>query len=340
MQVLPPIGRSLAFLRKSQKRSDTYDPRMPDVDGQVDIAELFARVRATLSCDPPRELECFQPGVAIVSPDRSVSVLRLPASTRIPQRVLDNNRIGIPYTNPLNITAVSFTGVCAPKLADVIRNRMVFLAGILPFAHNGHRIVVFEGHESGFEAALKDADVLIIDSAMLPLLQSNWFDVARGIFRYRGRIRIFDRKTMDLSPAVPSKSGVGWTYAAEPDGERSYISCMMEILANRPPMPVQLWCDEPLPDLRRMAITPEEIEWTTELPFDYGALSVEEAMRQISEVIAGMNWPPAPEGEARAFWFNLIEEGGGTRKVYMKLLVFVDGLRGRSLKMERLLPTT
>jgi hypothetical protein len=314
------------------KRDDPLAPRMPDVDIHTDVAGLFADVRAKVSWYRfSNEQKAGRPCVGIISPDRTISFLAAPASAELPQELVDANKACIPHTKPLNITAVSFTGLRPPGEIK----RMTFICCLLPFASIGHSIVVFEGHVSGFEAALKDADVLVIDSGMLPFLQSNWFEVARGVFRDKGRIRMFDRKTMRLPPVVPSKAASGWSYATEPDGERSYVNSLLTTLAQRDPIPVQLYCDERLPELPGLATSPQEIEWTTALPFDYGALNVEEIIRLI-ENSPGLKWSPAQAGQASGrVRMELAESGGSARNVWFQLLLMEDSPKGRSLRIER-----
>ncbi len=196
----------------------------------ADVAELFARVREKLPLGrAPEEMKAGEPWLGIVCPDRSFFLVTLSVAAELPPQLVEQNKDCIPYTKPLNITAVGFTGL---RPSPEIR-RMPFVASILPFAYIGHSIVIFEGHESGFEASLKDADVLIIDSGMLPFLQPNWFEVARRAFREHGRIRMFDRKTLSLPPVVPSRNSVGWAYATEQDGEASYVNSLLTTLARR-----------------------------------------------------------------------------------------------------------
>ena len=301
---------------------------MPDVNPGPDVAELFAKVRTKLSWNPAKGC------VGIVSPDRTVSLLGLLPSVEMPQKLIEQNKAYIPHTRPLNITAVSFTGFVAPKPDDL--KRLPFVAGILPFAYIGHSIVVFEGHESGFKAALQGADVLIVDSGMLPFLRSDWFEVATGVFRDKGRVRMFDRKTMCLPPIVRSNRAPGWAYATESDGERSYVNSLLTTLCKRPPMAVQLSPNQPLPVPANLAIEPKEIEWCSELPFDYSQLDIEEVIRIIANS-PGIKWSPAENGRAAGAVRMKLAEGGATaRDVSFQLLSIEDGQRVRNLRIERL----
>jgi len=47
---------------------------------------------------------------------------------------------------------------------------------------------------------------------------------------------------------------------------------------------------EPLPDVTKLAATPKEIQWTSELPFQYDVLGVDEVVRIITgrgEMVGG-----------------------------------------------------
>jgi len=139
-----------------------------------------------------------------------------------------------------------------------------------------------------------------------------------------------------LAPLVPSKTAVGWSYATEPDAERSYVNSLLTTLARRAPIPVQLYADERLPELPKLATSPEEIEWTTALPFDYGALSVDEVIRIIANA-PGLKWSPAHEGQVSGtVRMKLAEDGGVARDVSFQLISIEGGPRGLSLKIERL----
>jgi hypothetical protein len=313
----------------------SFAPRMPDVDVHLDLTEVFAKVRAMLSAShPSKELSAGQRCVGIVTPDRTIALLGGPKPGSAPQEFVASAKTLIPFNSALNITAIAFTGTKAPKDTDI--KRIPFLAGLLSFAYIGHSVVVFEGHESGFEAALKEADVLIIDSNMLPFIQINWFAVARTALRGKGRIRIYDQATTEILPVVKAKNTAGWAHSAEPDGEASYVNCLLTTLGKRSSVPIELCQDKRLPDLTKLATRADEIEWTSELPFDYDHLNVEEVIRIIVNS-PGMKWLPAQEGQVSGnVKMKLVEAGGVARIVSFQLLLTKDGPRGQNLKIERL----
>jgi len=194
---------------------------------------------------------------------------------------------------------------------------------------------VFEGHESGFDAALRGADVLLIDSGMLAFLQSDWFQAAQRVFQEKGRVRVFERETATIRAVVRSKDAPGWEYATEPDGERSYVNALLTTLARRPPIEIQIDLGQPLPDLSKLATDPDEIDWTSKLPFQYDILSAEEAIQLIRN-FPGAKWPPPRNGQiAGSVRAVLAEAGGGSRPVSFRFLLIGNETGIRSVRMER-----
>jgi hypothetical protein len=59
---------------------------------------------------------------------------------------------------------------------------------------------VFEGHPSALAAGCREADVLIVDGAMVPYLQADWTAVASSAMK-RPEIYVHDRATYSLGKA-------------------------------------------------------------------------------------------------------------------------------------------
>lgn len=68
------------------------------------------------------------------------------------------------------------------------------LAGL---SYIGHCVWIFEGHSSALAAGCRDADVLIVDSAMAQFLPAGWQDTAAGSMR-SPNILLHDRQTFKL----------------------------------------------------------------------------------------------------------------------------------------------
>jgi hypothetical protein len=109
---------------------------------------------------------------------------------------------------------------------------------------------------------------------------------------------------------------------------------LLTTLAKRSPVSVELGSDARLPELPGIATDPEEIEWTMTLPFDYGALSVEEVIRIISNSL-GVRWSPTQDGGTPAtVRMKLVE--GKARDVFFQLVLMEGVPWGRRLRIERL----
>jgi hypothetical protein len=315
-----------------------FAPRMPEVDESADIAQVFTQQRWSMTqyitnkpASPGQRL-CI---IGIVPPNRKLdqSLAAMPLPDPPSEGFEDRAKQVLPGARSLNITAISYTG---EERSPDDQRQLPFLSMLMQFAYLGHRIVVFEGHPSGFAASLRDADVLIVDSGMLPFLQSGWFEVAQSVFRGKGRVRIFDRMKTELRPAVRSKTPPGWKYATEPDGETWYANCLLTTLGKRPPIAVELCTGKPLPDLHELAIDSDELEWTSELPFQYDILNAAEV---IEAIVRGPK-RALPWERQRIIQAIVLQaqEGEKPREVPVKFqcLLTEDPDHGQCLRIERL----
>jgi hypothetical protein len=79
-----------------------------------------------------------------------------------------------------------------------ISKAIPFFGMLLGFAYIGHAVWVFEGHSSALGHGCRNADVLLVDGAMVPFLQLDWQTVASRVMR-RPEIYVHDRQTFRLS---------------------------------------------------------------------------------------------------------------------------------------------
>lgn len=84
---------------------------------------------------------------------------------------------------PRNVTAIAFNKVENVHNWQQIVPTIPFLGFLLGFGYVGHSVIIFEGHRSALAAGLKDADLLMVDEAMIPHLQPDWLDVAYAQMR-------------------------------------------------------------------------------------------------------------------------------------------------------------
>jgi hypothetical protein len=171
-------------------------PRMPEVSIRSDIQEVFARLRQTSAA--PGALG----GIAILKPDRTHLVMpRLATAPSLESMAKNLNRM-IPAAVPRNIAVIAYTlfeaqSGAAPGLTDV-NKAIPFLGILVGLSYIGHAVWVFEGHSSALAAGCRDADVLIVDSAMRACLAPAWESDAAAAMR-NPNVLVYDRATLQLA---------------------------------------------------------------------------------------------------------------------------------------------
>jgi hypothetical protein len=131
-------------------------------------------------------------------------ILPLPCPPRgsVAPELIAGVRLIVPEDEPQAITVIAFNDVLRAELPDRPEQQGItaeevsllipFLGHLLGMAYTGHSVVVFEGHSSALALACRDADLLIVDEAMLPRLQPDWVSVASHAMR-KPRILVFGR---------------------------------------------------------------------------------------------------------------------------------------------------
>ena len=181
---------------------DVFTPQMPTVDIVADLAGPFVMARAEVARGgTDKGLDDGQRCIGIVTPGRQVMFVPAPKPGRGTSAEVLTARAMLPSDGPLNVTVVGYTMLEALML-DVTRC-IPCLPQLLALAHAGHNVIVFEGHESAFECALRGAQALLVDSAMIPFLPRNWWDLAMRAIRDRTRILVFDRHSGAVRPVRP-----------------------------------------------------------------------------------------------------------------------------------------
>jgi hypothetical protein len=266
-------SRSVPF---DQTPADPFQPGMPDVDIRRKPEETFAEVRRSAAG-----------GVVILRPDRRVLLLpALPPSSNLTAKLPPI----IPLDRTCSISAITnmgFTmasGDAVPSLQDASR-AIPFLGFLLGWSQAGHRVWVFEGHPTALAAGLAESDYLLLDSGMLPFLQPDWMAVAKSAMNSGGHVFLHNREKYQLSPLTASNKPPGWRLA-EPDGEASYVNCLLTTLAKGPAESVTIEPGKPLPTLAQLATDPDELGWIAELPFQYDRLHAQKVIDIILDLCA------------------------------------------------------
>jgi hypothetical protein len=126
----------------------------------------------------------------------------------------------VPPQPRLAITAIAFNDVVKQRAVSGdgvnfgrVNSLMPFLGILAGLACDGHTVVVFEGHRAALEVGVRGADMLVIDSAMLPLLRKDWGTVTFGAMRKGARIVVHSRELDRWLPVARANSESGWQYA-------------------------------------------------------------------------------------------------------------------------------
>ena len=165
---------------------------MPEVEEPSDLDDIFARARRAAAGDRRTAL-------VIVRPDRKHMVM--PAMSETPalkHAVLALRRL-VPSDVKRSIAVIAntvFPGAGEPGVNEVNRS-IPFVGMLMGLTYIGHAVWVFEGHSTALRAGCRDADVLIVDSAMLPLLSDGWQETASAVMR-SPNILVHDRETFQL----------------------------------------------------------------------------------------------------------------------------------------------
>src|ERR1700722_17920608 len=180
---------------------DRITPFVPEVDPRRNVEELFAVARAAAAKSPDER------GVTVIAPNGSVIVLPVPQ--RSPEMDAQLPKVpDIPSDRPLNIAVIANTGIVTtvqgvPLEVEAVVKAIPFLGALISFCYAGHRVWIFEGHPSMLAAGLQNAEILLLDSGMLPMLQRDWMSVAQGRMDPPRRVLIYSRERPALLPAVP-----------------------------------------------------------------------------------------------------------------------------------------
>ncbi|HYL39216.1 MAG TPA: hypothetical protein VEV17_25075 [Bryobacteraceae bacterium] len=168
--------------------------RMPDVAATVNVEEVFAKVRRIAAGEKqPR-------GLVIVRPDRTYLVLPPVAETPQLKKIAAGLEQLIPADVQRQVAVIGYTEFsgdsATPGLVEVNKS-IPFLGLLMGLSYIGHAVWIFEGHPSALAAGCRDADVLIVDSAMLPFLEAGWQDSAAAVMR-SANLLVHDRATFQL----------------------------------------------------------------------------------------------------------------------------------------------
>jgi hypothetical protein len=306
--------------------ADKFTPRPLDVDVPDNLASVFVDARRLASGEHPHSLG--EKHVVILTPGRAmISIPALPKEALSPDLLAGTKKWLGPESR--DITVVSYTKLEALMDEDHGKIKCVpFLPKLCILAAAGHNVVVFEGHPSALELGLRDTDVLIIDSGMLPFLQDDWMKVAVRVMRPGATYFFCEREQQNLLEIRPASKPPGWIYK-QPDGEASYAYCLLTILGKRSGSSAALASGGMVPDLKTLTDNPDELEWAAALQFDYNRLDADLVIKTILK-LAGVtkDRPLLIPGLKRHCALNArLQQQGGT--VYCPFRLTLSGFGSR-----------
>jgi hypothetical protein len=175
---------------------DPLAPRMPEVELSADVEDVFRSAREVAATGRlPGSTAAPARYVVHVTPGRLVKLIPCPAPGTMPAQQVDGIAKLLPPDPPRRIAVIAY----APAEPDVAKTAKAipFLGMLLGMAYLGHAVWIFEGHPSALAAGCREAQVLMVDGAMLPHLPPDWQTVAKAAAP-RASIYVHDRDTFAL----------------------------------------------------------------------------------------------------------------------------------------------
>ena len=239
--------------------SDIFQPHLMGVELFEDMDEVFLEARQLAEGQHPDagdpELDHAKRGVAILTPGRLIVFDPCPERNSVPENELLPMLTMLPPKSPLNISVISYTRIEA--LTTDMNKAIPFRGYLLAWATAGHNVIVFEGHPSAFESGVRNADVLLMDSAMLPFVQFNWVEAAERVMRPEGKVFLHDRKTYTLSlfskPEAQS--------SPKSNLEANYGEFLLRGLMRAPQSSVEVTAGKMVPDLSDFVTDSIDRDW-------------------------------------------------------------------------------
>jgi hypothetical protein len=150
---------------------DIFFPHMPEVYIREDLADVFAHARASAAELTQDADGIYHRQIIIVTPGRLLVRKECPLASALQPSQIALLEKFVPRKPILNICALAYTEIEALKRD--MRRAIPFIDYLLGFGSLGHNIWVFEGHASALAEGCRDADLLLVDSGMLPELDKN-----------------------------------------------------------------------------------------------------------------------------------------------------------------------
>jgi hypothetical protein len=154
-----------------------------------DIENTFTSVRAKAAAGQ----------IVIVRPDGRFLLLRPPSKHTAPPQIVAAVERMIPPTSKRNVAVIGDTSWALDEKSTLqtANQAIPFFGLLMGSAAIGHAVWVFGGASVALNAGCREADVLIVDDACLPMLPSEWQSNAAKVMR-DPEILIHDRAKYQL----------------------------------------------------------------------------------------------------------------------------------------------
>lgn len=175
-------------------------PPIPELTADSSMEEVFACARRRASHTAERQ-------VVLVTPERSLLLLQCPPRGSVPEKNVAQMEEMIPPAPKRSIAVIGQTAITSRRWHGVARGgteefkaaarAIPFLGLMTGLAYIGHSVIVFAGAAAELPEGAKGADVLFVDSAVLPKLPSGWHQASSDVMR-NPNIFVHDRETFQL----------------------------------------------------------------------------------------------------------------------------------------------
>jgi len=148
---------------------------MPEVDPPKDIHRVFDQARTSAAAEhAPGKDHSRQ--VVLVTPGRMLMLQPCPAPGSMPQNMVSQIERLVSPKVKRKIAVIAYTELQA--ITKGLSQAIPFFGMLVGMAYVGHSVWIFEGHATALAAGCKGADVLIVDSGMVPHLAADWRTLA------------------------------------------------------------------------------------------------------------------------------------------------------------------
>jgi Flp pilus assembly protein TadD len=167
-----------------------FSPRMPEVDADLLTEEVLNLAQSMATDQDKRQLIIITPGRLIRTSDV------LPPRETLSSEFVSMLEGVAPSGKQWNIIAIGMTEFRAFNASP--NTSVPFLELLHGFVQIGHAVILFEGHPSGLMQMCPNRDLLVVDSEMIPFLQSDWLEIARSTMRKPNILKVNRKGTTVL----------------------------------------------------------------------------------------------------------------------------------------------